>query len=94
MRIKKHTIDLRFQCFGDTNKFYTNNEVFSLNYTSYYTDNIDGVKQFFEDYLDQLWRDGNHFYNRLALYVKDIIDMNDTFKIMVDAALFVDDSLL
>ena len=86
---KNISIDLRFRCFGDTDIFYENNILFCVDYESYYAKNIDGIKQFFADYLNILSVAHNH---KIALAVKDIIDRDGWYEIIVGSCLFKDET--
>lgn len=90
---KNMSIDLRFACFGDKNKFYTNNKEFSVSYCGYYAENIEDIKRFFIHYLDNIWEDCKYPINRTALYIKDIVDMDNWYEVIVGGCLFVDDAL-
>lgn len=93
---KNISIDLRFRCFGDTNIFCENNSVFTIDCESYYAKDIDDVKQFFESYLNILWFQSsyNHGNYRIALCVKDIVDKDGWYDVIVGGRLFKDDALL
>ena len=84
------SIDLRFQCFADVNKFYTNDTEFSLDCVGYYTESFEDIKQFFKDYLDAMWENCKPPINRIALYIKDIIDMDSWYDVIVGGGLFTD----
>lgn len=90
---KNMSIDLRFACLGDVNKFYTNNDEFSVDCVGYYAEDIEDIKQFFVEYLDVMWDEYKYPYNRTALYIKDINDMDSWYEVIVGSALFNDDSL-
>lgn len=86
-------IDIRFACFGDTNKFYTYNTEFSLDCVSYYADDFEDIKQFFVTYLDTMLDKSEAPMNRIALYIKDIVDMDGWYDIIVGGGLFMDAAL-
>lgn len=90
---KNMSIDLRFACFGDENKFYMNNKEFSVSCVGYYTEDIRDIKQFFIRYLDHMWEDCKYPINRTALYIKDIVNMDSWYEVIVGGCLFVDDAL-
>lgn len=87
-------IDLRFQCFGDVNKFYTNDTDFSLECVSYYAEDFEDIKKFFADYLDVMWENCEQPFNEIALYIKDIVDMDDWYDVVVGGGLFTDKALI
>ncbi len=86
--------DIRFAHFGNENKFHTNGTDFSLDCLSYYADDIEDLKQFFVDYIDTLWEHCTPPMNRIALYIKDIVDMDTWYEVIVGAGLFTDEALL
>lgn len=86
-------IDLRFACFGDRNEFYTNDAEFFLECIEYYTEDGEDIKQFFANYLNIMWENCKHPMNRIALYVKDIIDMDNWYEVVVGGGLFTDETL-
>ena len=90
---KNMSIDLRFACFGDENKFYMNNEEFSVICISYYTYDFEDVKKFCIDYLNHEWKHYEYPYNRTALYIQDIIYIDGWYEVLVGGRLFVDDTL-
>lgn len=86
-------IDIRFACFGDRNEFYTNETEFSLVCNEYYTEDGEDIKRFFTDYLNIMWENCNPPMNKLALYVKDIVDMDSWYEVVVGGAMFIDEAL-
>ena len=90
---KNIAIDLRFACFGDRNKFYTYSKEFSLDCVSYYIKDFEDIKQFFTNYLDAMLETCEEPMNRVALYVKDIIDMDGWHEVIVGGGLFEDDAM-
>lgn len=90
---KNVSIDLRFACFGDRNKFYTYSKEFSLDCVSYYIEDFEDIKQFFTNYLDAMLEKCKAPMNRIALYIKDIIDMDGWYEVIVGGGLFEDDAL-
>lgn len=91
---KNIPIDLRFACLGDVNKFCTNNIEFSVNCVSYYTKDFEDIKSFFKHYLDIIWSNRQRSINRMALYIKNIVDMDSWYEVIVGDCLFEDDSLI
>ena len=91
--MKEIEIDLRFACFGDENKFYTHDTEFSLDCVDYYTEDFEDIKKFFKHYLDAMWEDCKSPMNRIALYIKDIVDMDSWYEVIVGGGLFKDDAL-
>ena len=87
------SIDLRFACFGDINRFFTNNTKFSLNCIDYYTQDFEDIKQFLVYYVDTMWGNCRYPYNRIALYIKDIVDMGSWYSVVVGGGLFTDEAL-
>lgn len=87
-------VDLRFACFGDENKFYTNGTDFSLTCVPYFTDDIEDIKEFFTLYLDKMWESCTPPMNRLALYIEDIVDMDSWYEVIVGGGIFIDEALL
>ena len=49
------------------------------------------MKQFFKDYLDQLWKDSEYPYNTIAVYIQHIVDMGGWYMVVVGGCLFEDD---
>ena len=92
--MKEIEIDLRFACFGDENKFYTHDIEFSLDCVGYYTEDFEDIKKFFKHYLDVMWENCKHPMNRIALYIKDIVDMDSWYEVIVGGGLFEDDALV
>lgn len=91
--MKNIIIDLRFACFGDRNKFYTYSKEFSLDCVSYYAEDFEDIKQFFTNYLDAMLEKCEAPMNRIALYVKDIVDMDSWYEVIVGGGLFEDEAL-
>lgn len=90
---KNISIDLRFACFGDVNKFYTNNTEFVLECLAYYAQDNEDIKQFFTNYLDIMWENCKLPFNRIALYIKDIVDMDSWYEVIIGGGLFTDEAL-
>lgn len=90
---KNISIDLRFACFGDRNEFYMNDAEFSLECVEYYTEDAEDIKQFFANYLNIIWENCNSQMSRIALYVKDIVDMDNWYEVVVGGGLFTDEAL-
>lgn len=96
---KNIPIDLRFACLADVNRFCTEDgNLFSVDCVIYHIENytrksIVDIKQFFVDYINHLWQDGEYPYNSMAIYVQDIIDMYHWYEIIVGGALFNGDAL-
>lgn len=90
---KNMSIDIRFQCFGDKNKFYTNNTEFSVDCASYGIIYLEDLKQFFVDYLDEMLKNCKYPINRVALYIQDILHMDKLCIVTVGGCIFVDDAL-
>ena len=91
---KNIPIDLRFACFGDENKFYHNDTEFSLEYSSYHSDNSEDIKRLFAFILDVMWEHCTHPLNRLALYVKDTVAMDDWYEVTFGYGAFTDEALV
>lgn len=90
---KNISIDLRFACLADVNRFYTNEVEFSLDCVNYYAEDFEDIKKFFADYLDIMWEKCELPMNRIALYIKDIVDMDYWYDVTVGGGLFEDDTL-
>lgn len=90
---KNISIDFRFACFGDRNKFYTCGTEFSLNCVNYYANDFEDIKKFFTDYLDAMLEQLEAPMNRIALYIEDIVDMDGWYDVIVGGGLFEDDAL-
>lgn len=85
---KNIPIDLRFACFGDANYFFTNDGTkFSFDCTSYCAEDKEDIKQMFVDYLDYFWIYSGHSYNRMVLYIENIVDKNGWYKVVFGGAL-------
>lgn len=92
-KTKNIQIDLRFACLADMNRFYTNDAEFSLDCVNYYTKDFEDIKKFFSDYLDVMWEKCELPMNSIALYIKDIVDMDSWYEVIVGGALFTDKAL-
>ena len=90
---KNISIDLRFACFGDMNKFYTNNIEFAVDCVNYDADDFEDIKKFFVHYVDIMWKQCRYPMNRIALYIKDIVDMDGWYEVVVGGGLFTDEAL-
>lgn len=90
---KEIAINLRFACFGDENKFYTHDIEFCVDCVDYYTEDFEDIKNFFRHYLDIMWSNCKRPMNRIALYIKDIVDMDSWYEVIVGGCLFEDDAL-
>ena len=86
-------IDIRFACFGDNNKFYTDRTEFSVSCLSYGIRDLEDIKQFLVDYLEKMLKNCKYPINRVALYIKDILCMDRGYEVIVGGCLFVDDAL-
>lgn len=88
------SIDLRWRCFGDLNKFYINNKFFSISCDFYYTTSLEGIRKIFDTYITCLCE---HFMypsnNRIALYVENILYEDGLYKVIIGACTFKDDSI-
>jgi hypothetical protein len=51
-------------------------------------DKCESVTQFVTNYIDTLWEHCTPPCNRIALYVKDIVDMGDWYTVSIGGALF------
>ena len=91
---KNISIDLRFACFGDMNKFYINDTEFSLKCVEYYTKDREDIKQFLTYYIDTMCENCKYPYNRIALYIKGIVDMDSWYEVIVGGGLFTDEALV
>ena len=87
---KNISIDLRFKCFGDENKFYTNDTEFSADCVEYYANGHEEIKRFLIEYIDIMWKNCNPPMNRIALYVEDIADMGGWYNMIIGGGLFED----
>ena len=90
---KDISIDLRFACFGDSNKFYTHDADFALDCVAYYADDFEDIKMFFMHYIDAMW-ERRYQMNRIALYIEDIVDMDGWYDVIVGGGLFEDDAIV
>ena len=90
---KNIQIDLRFACLADMNRFYTNDAEFSFDFVSYYTEDFEDIKKFFSDYLDVMWEKCESPMNSIALYIEDIVDMDDWYDVIVGGGLFTDETI-
>lgn len=91
---KKIQIDLRFACLGDINRFFTNDTEFSLDCVGYYAEDFKDIKQFLIYYVDTMWDNCRYPYNRIALYLKNIVDMANWYEVIVGGGLFTDEALV
>ena len=85
-------IDLRWKCFGDRNKFYTNNEEFTVKCTHYLATNLDDVKDLITMYIESIWEYIEHPNNRMVLYIEDIVDNDSWYDVVMGGFLFRDDA--
>ena len=91
---KGTSIDLRWRCFGDRNKYYINNEYFSIDCDEYYEPNIENIRKLFDIYISVLCeRFMQPPKNKIAMYIEDIIYEDEWYKIIVGACTFKDDAL-
>lgn len=92
---KGMSIDLRWGCFGDINKFYINNKNFSLNCDEYCGFSIEDITELLNNSITLLCdfaicgRD-----NRIALYIEDIVYENSLYKVIFGACTFKDNSII
>ena len=89
---KNISIDLRFKCFGDANRFYTHDAEFCVDCVAYDTDDFEDIKKFFVHYVDIMWK-RRYQMNRIALYIEDIVDMDGWYEVVVGGGLFTDEAL-
>lgn len=87
---KNIPLDLRFKCFGDENKFYTNDTEFSADCVEYYANSLADITVFFTTSIDAMWEKCNPPMNKVGLYVEDIADMGGWYNITIGGALFTD----
>ena len=50
---------------------------------------FEDIKKFFTDYLDVMFEKYEASTSRVALYIKDIIDMDSWYEVVVGGCLFV-----
>ena len=83
-------IDCRFAWFGDTNRFITNpsSDSFKLDTTIYEAQNPADVESFIIEYIDILWQHCEPPYNKMALYLEDIIKKDGWYEIVMGGAIF------
>lgn len=91
---KNIQIDLRFSCFGDTSVFYTKNKSFTVECVAYYCEDVDSIKQLLNYYLDTLWKESSLPNHRIALRIREIIEIDDGYYVFIGGCLFEDDALL
>lgn len=88
------SIDIRFACLGDTNRFYSAGGHFVLTCADYCMNcDIEGIKLFISTYLTGLWSNRDNLYNRIALYIERVREYTYGYKISIGAALFEDPSI-
>lgn len=92
---KNIPIDLRFHYFADMNKFWSNktNSYFEIGCVNYYASNIEDIKILISNIIDVLWGQATQPNHKIALYIEDIVDMNDWFDVCIGGCLFEDDAL-
>ena len=83
----KIPIDLRFYHLGDVNGFFHNGEVFEIECDEYYAKDVDDIKTLFYELLTFLWGCATLPNHKVALYVKDIIDRNGWYNVIVGGCL-------
>jgi hypothetical protein len=87
---KNTSIDLRFQCYGDVNRFCANNEIFTVECVEYYTSDVKDMKRLMHTIITGLWDYATHSNQRIALYIQDIVYMGGWFDVIVGSCLFED----
>lgn len=93
---KNIKLDLRFECFGDINKFWSSktNSCFELDCVSYYTCNTEDVKTLVSHIIDVLWKQATQPNHGVALYFKNIINKDNWIDVTVGGCLVEDDVFL
>ena len=81
-REKGIPIEIRWACFGDTNRFYKDGEPFTVVCSSYYASNIEDVKTLIMTHIESIWECEEAWENlsrsdyAVSIYVMDIIYMH------------------
>lgn len=90
------SIDFRFRCFGDVNKFYSSktNSCFELVCENYYASNTEDVKKLVTNIIDLLWEQAAQPNHRIALYLQNIVGKGNWIDVTIGSCLFEDDALL
>ena len=78
-------LEIRWRGLGDDCTFYRDGQEFTIACLSWRVDNIEDIKHFIVDYIEDIWDDEECWEGvsrsdcRVAIYVMDIIDMNDWY---------------
>lgn len=86
---RKIPTDLRFYRLADVNGFIADSgEVFEVKCDEYYAKDVDDIKTLFYELLTFLWGCATLPNHKVALYVKDIVDRNGWYNVIVGGCLF------
>lgn len=85
---KKIPVDLRFYHLADVNRFFHNGKVLEVPCDEYYAKDVDDIKTLFYELLTFLWGCATLPNHKVALYVKDIVDRNGWYNVIVGGCLF------
>ena len=90
------SVDLRFRCFGDVNKFYSSNvdSYFTLGCVNYYAANIEDVKTLVSNIIDKVWEHATQPNHRIAMYIENIVNRDSWVDVTIGSCLLEDDSVL
>ena len=88
--------DLRFRCYGDENKFWSNSasSYFELDCVNYYASDTEDVKTLVSHIIDVLWEQATQPNHRVALYLKNIVGHGSWIDVTIGSCLFEDDAVL
>lgn len=86
-KTKKIPVDLRFYCLADVNGFFHNGKMFEVECNEYYAKDVDDIKTLFYELLTFLWGCALPSH-KIALYVKDIVNKNGWYNVIVGGCLF------
>lgn len=86
---RKIPTDLRFYRLADVNGFIADSgEVFEVKCDRFYAKDVDDIKTLFSELLTALWACATLPNHKVALYVKDIVDRNGWYDVIVGGCLF------
>lgn len=85
-------IDLRFYHLADVNRFFskddTSYEEFEIKCNEYYAKDVEDIKVLISEFITSLWRFATFPNHKVAIYIKDIIDRDGWYNVIVGGCLF------
>ena len=86
-------LELRWRSLGDKNEFYKDNKWFKFSCVSYYASNVEDVKRLIITYIETIWEYKSVWRydpcsdHRVAIYIHDIIKMDDLYNVVIGGAI-------